>query len=74
MSEYQTHHYSNFSDYTVSVNYDWRLYPYDIRASIAHAKMLATQNVITLEDSKSIIEGLQVIESEISESTFDWQE
>lgn len=30
------------AQYTASIPFDWRLYPYDIAGSIAHAKMLAT--------------------------------
>ena len=74
MSEYKTHHYQNFSDYTVSVRFDWKLYEYDIKASIAHAKMLSAQNILTTADSESIVTGLQLIKQEIIDGNFDWQE
>ena len=33
--------------YTASIPFDWRLYPYDIEGSVAHAKMLAKQGLIS---------------------------
>ena len=45
-------------DYSSSIHYDWRLYPYDIAGSIAHAKMLAKQGIITAAEGKAIVEGL----------------
>lgn len=61
-------------EYTASVSYDWRLYAYDIRGSIAHAKMLARQGIITNEDAAIIVEGLQGIERDLDEDTFDLRE
>ena len=40
-------------DYSSSIHYDWRLYPYDIAGSIAHAKMLAKQGIITTAEAES---------------------
>ncbi|MCX6011767.1 MAG: argininosuccinate lyase, partial [Chloroflexi bacterium] len=37
--------------YTTSVPFDWRLYPYDIAGSIAHARMLAKQGIIPDKDA-----------------------
>ncbi len=34
------------AEYTASIPFDWRLYPYDIAGSIAHARMLAKQGII----------------------------
>ncbi|GMA58716.1 hypothetical protein GCM10025858_32190 [Alicyclobacillus sacchari] len=47
--------------YTSSIGFDVRLLPYDIRGSIAHARMLATSGIITPEESRSIIDGLEGI-------------
>ena len=48
----------NYSDYTISFNYEQRLAPYDIKGSIAHSRMLAKQNIITDSDNEKIINGL----------------
>ena len=47
--------------FTESVSYDCRLFPQDIRGSIAHAKMLGKQGIIPAEDSAKIVKGLEAI-------------
>ena len=37
------------AEYTASTPFDWRLYRHDIAGSIAHAKMLAKQGIISKE-------------------------
>ena len=63
---------ADFSRYTVSIDYDRRLYKQDIAGSTAHAKMLAKQGIISDDDAAQITEGLQTIEAEISGETFPW--
>ncbi len=58
--------------YTASIPHDARLYPYDIVGSIAHAKMLAKQGIISLEESKVIIKGLESIREEIEQGRFQF--
>ncbi|MCX5769980.1 MAG: lyase family protein, partial [Candidatus Hydrogenedentes bacterium] len=55
-----------------SVSFDSRLAPWDIRASIAHARMLGAQNIIPPEDANRIIAGLKAIASEIDAGSFSW--
>ena len=62
----------NFNDYTVSTHYDQRLYAQDIEGSIAHARMLAKQEIITSEDCKKIVDGLLAIQTEINATEFVW--
>ena len=59
-------------DYTVSLDYDRRLYHHDIRGSKAHARMLGKQGIISDDDATLICEGLGVIEREIDEDKFPW--
>ena len=59
-------------EFTASVPYDWRLYPYDIAGSIAHATMLARTGIITKNDSRRIIKGLQEIMREIASGAFEF--
>ncbi len=63
---------ADFSRYTVSIDYDRRLYKQDIAGSKAHAKMLAKQGIISKEDATQITEGLTAIETEIREGKFPW--
>lgn len=53
-----------------SITFDRRLYIQDIKGSIAHAKMLTIQDIISDEDAKAITEGLASIQSEIDEGKF----
>ncbi|HWR71879.1 MAG TPA: argininosuccinate lyase, partial [Nitrospirota bacterium] len=48
-------------EYTASIPYDWRLYPYDIAGSIAHATMLSRTGIITKKESARIVSGLEGI-------------
>ena len=59
--------------YTASVHFDWRLYPYDIAGSIAHARMLAKQDIISKEDADTIINGLTSIKEEIKQGKFQFK-
>lgn len=56
--------------FTESISFDWRLWPYDIMGSIAHAAMLAKQKIISRDEARSIIRGLQKIASEIQSGRF----
>ena len=58
---------ADFSRYTVSIDYDRRLYKQDIAGSMAHAKMLAKQGIISQEAAAQIAQGLMSIEQEIRE-------
>lgn len=49
-----------------SISFDARLYPQDIRGSIAHARMLAAQGLITAEEAKQIVETLGEIGRELA--------
>ena len=61
------------SRYTASLPFDWRLYPYDIAGSIAHARMLAKQGIIPVQDSKAIISGLKEIKKELEQDKFQFK-
>ncbi|MDZ4859941.1 MAG: argininosuccinate lyase [Candidatus Hydrogenedentes bacterium] len=56
-----------------SVSFDQRLAPWDIRASIAHARMLGKQGIIPKADSKKIIAGLNGIAKDIENGRFKFE-
>ena len=56
--------------FTESVSFDRRLWKYDIEGSIAHAKMLGKQKIISQKDSSAIINGLKNIAGEIETGRF----
>jgi argininosuccinate lyase len=53
-----------------SIDVDRKLYRQDIAASKAHAEMLAKQGVISAQDAKKIVHGLNTILSEIESGKF----
>jgi len=60
--------------FTASVQFDQRLALYDIQGSIAHAQMLGNCEIISQQESKLIIEGLEQIREDISSNKFSWRE
>ena len=62
------------NSYTVSIHYDRRLYKQDIAGSIAHARMLAKQGIISDKEAEHIIMGLVSIREEIQQGAFPWKD
>ncbi len=60
--------------FTESISYDWRLYPYDIAGSQAHATMLARQGIISQQDAETIVAGLEEIRKDIEKGDFQFKE
>ena len=58
--------------FTASVDFDQRLYQYDIQGSLAHAEMLAKVGILSSKELTDIQHGLKDIEQEIRVGTFQW--
>ncbi|WP_018608478.1 argininosuccinate lyase [Uliginosibacterium gangwonense] len=58
--------------YTASVFFDCRMATQDIRGSLAHAKMLARQGIISAQDLTDIERGMAQIAGEIERDEFQW--
>ena len=58
--------------YTASVDFDQRMWRQDIRGSLAHARMLARQNIISAQGFADIERGMAQIVEEIESGTFVW--
>ncbi len=56
--------------YTASVQFDRRLYKYDIQGSVAHARMLARCGLLSKAEADKIVAGLQEIGREIERGEF----
>lgn len=56
---------SRVNDFNSSISFDCRMYKEDILGSIAHATMLGKQNIISLEDSKLIVNELNNIMNDL---------
>ena len=61
------------AQYTDSQHYDRVLYAQDIRASKAHARMLARQGILTETEAETLIDGLEQVRVEIAENRFVWK-
>ncbi len=59
--------------YAASISFDWRLYKHDIAGSIAHAQMLAGQELISGKDAELIVSGLTSIRGEIEQGKFEFR-
>ena len=64
----------DYSQYTVSIHYDRRLYRQDIAGSIVHARMLARQGIIDGDDAALIVAGLEKARQEIEDGSFPWDD
>ncbi len=51
--------------FNASISFDFRLYPYDIKGTVAHCKILEKAGIIKKDEAKKIIEALGKIEEEI---------
>lgn len=58
-------------DFNASISFDKRLIKQDIEGSIAHATMLAKQEIITTEEKDEIVKGLQEIYNEVTAGTLE---
>lgn len=57
-------------EFTSSLAFDRRLFPYDIKGSIAHARMLRRQGIIDEKAEKAIIRGLKSIRKDMEDRRF----
>jgi argininosuccinate lyase len=57
-------------EFTSSLHFDRRLSHQDIRGSMAHARMLAKQAILSVPEAEAIIQGLAEIQGEIDAGEF----
>ena len=59
-------------EFTASIGFEQRLYSYDIQGSLAHARMLARQGIITQEEATQICNGLNEILADIEQDKIEF--
>jgi argininosuccinate lyase len=59
--------------FNASIMFDQKLYREDIEGSVAHAKMLAHQGILTHEEAQLIESGMAQVLSEIESGAFEWK-
>ncbi len=62
----------SFERLNASIPFDIRLAPYDILGSLAHARMLGRQEIISEEESSELVRGLEVVLAEVEAGEFSW--
>jgi argininosuccinate lyase len=55
---------------SASVHFDWRLAPYDIAGSRAHARVLHKAGLLTAEELDQMIAGLDRLERDVADGSF----
>ena len=58
-------------NFNASISFDKKFYQQDIRGSIAHVTMLAKQGILTEEEKKKIIGGLQGVLKDVQEGRLE---
>ena len=61
-----------FERLNASIPFDVRLAPYDIRGSIAHAKMLGARGIVSEGESAELVRGLQAVLAEVEGGELSW--
>ena len=61
-----------FERLNASVPFDVRLAPYDIKGSIAHARMLGETGIVTEEESEELVRGLRAVLEDVESGRFSW--
>ena len=61
-----------FERLNASIPFDARLALYDIRGSIAHAKMLGERGIVSPGESEELVRGLKAVLAEVEAEGFSW--
>lgn len=73
MSRFSEPQHPVFQQLNASIGFDWRLGPYDVDLSRAHAKMLAAQGIIGEDDRDALLRALDSVERELQEGSFPFE-
>lgn len=65
---------SGVEAFTASIGFDRRLYRHDIAGSIAHARMLGRQGILSGDELRAIVSGLQGILRDIEKGCFTFRD
>jgi len=63
---------SSSDEFNASITFDQKLYKEDIAGSIAHARMLAKQDIISKEEADTIVSALLAIEKDIDDGKIEF--
>ena len=74
MSRFAEPQHPVFQRLNASIGLDWRLGPYDVAQSRAHATMLAAQGIISDADRDALLAGLDEIAAEFEVGSFPFRD
>src|SRR5947209_2055835 len=74
MSRFSEPQHDAFRRLNDSIGFDWRLAPYDIEQSRAHAAMLSAQGIISDEDQAALDRALAQVGGELSDGSFPFDD
>ena len=60
-------------EFNASIDFDQKLIDQDVQGSIAHATMLANQNIISQDEAHTIIEGLKAIQKDVHQNKIEFK-
>ena len=70
MSRFSEPQHAAFTALNDSIGFDWRLGPYDVEQSRAHASMLAAQGIISEPERDELHRGLDQVGRELADGSF----
>jgi len=74
VSRFNEPQHPDFQRLNASIGFDQRLWPQDVAASRAHARMLGEQGIISAEDRDALLGGLDAVERELSDGGFAFRD
>jgi argininosuccinate lyase len=70
VSRFREPQHPDFHRLNASIDFDRRLWPYDIAQSRAHARMLGARGIVSEPDRDALLRGLDQVEQELREESF----
>ena len=74
MSRFAEPQHGIFRQLNASIGFDWRLGPYDVEQSRAHARMLAASGIISESDRDALLGGLERVAEEMDGGRFAFRD
>jgi argininosuccinate lyase len=74
MSRFAEPQHEAFRRLNDSISFDWRLGPYDVEQSRAHAAMLAARGIISEDDRNALVGALDQVGRELADGAFPFDD
>jgi argininosuccinate lyase len=74
MSRFSEPQHPDFQRLNASIDFDRRLWPFDVAQSQAHARMLAAQGIVSERDCDELLAGLEAVKEELEQGRFPFRD